>query len=68
MKARDFLKNIGVDVPENTTSFHTQDSDKLIFAVSREDKQTYFVETSITQDQADKMKEKNCFGSLGWNL
>ncbi len=68
MKARDFLSSIKINVPSNATRFHTECADKLIFAVAREDRQTDFVETSITQEQAQQMKDKNCFGSFGWTL
>lgn len=62
---RKFLESIGVKIPEGAVSYSTEGSDKIIFLIGQSGK---FVESNLTQDQADGMKKGGCFGSLGWEI
>lgn len=60
-----FLESIGVKVPEGAASYNTEGSDKIIFLIG---KSGQFVESYLTQEQANEIKKGDCFGSFGWEI
>lgn len=62
---REFLESLGVIVPDGAVSYSTEGSNKIIFLIGKTGE---FLDDVLTEDQADKMKEFNCFGSFGWDL
>lgn len=62
---RKFLESIEVKIPEGAVSYSTEGSDKIIFLIGQTGN---FVESTLTQDQANKMKNGGCFGSFGWEI
>ncbi|MBY0498562.1 MAG: hypothetical protein K2Q14_04225 [Gammaproteobacteria bacterium] len=62
---KNFLESIGVKIPEGAVSYNTEGSNKIIFLIGQTGK---FVESNLTQDQANEMKKGGCFGSFGWEI
>ncbi|MDL2283848.1 hypothetical protein LJC19_01705 [Oxalobacter sp. OttesenSCG-928-P03] len=74
MIRRKILEDLGINVPDDASRFHTENTSIifLIPAVEEYGSSIVFkedtVEVELTEKQIESLKTSNCFGTTGWTI